>query len=61
METPITFMASIEGRGCLKYDGDGAGRLILTVPASSLASLVLLLSCREMPLKVTIEPQPLKA
>lgn len=50
----VRFVASMEGTGCLRFDGDGGGVLKLAVPASELPALARLLAYREQVLTITI-------
>ena len=53
----ITFSASIEGQGCIKYDADRSAVVKLTVPASEIAEVTKLLAYPETVFRVTMEPQ----
>lgn len=53
----IYFLATLEGNGCIRYDGDGACVVKLTVPASELAEVTKLLAYREQVLRVRVEPE----
>jgi hypothetical protein len=52
----IEFQAVLEGNGCIRYDGDGACVVRLTVPANEIANVVKLLMYREKLLRILIDP-----
>lgn len=51
---PIMFTASIEGTACIKFDGDKAGSLRFSIPASEVASVVRLVALTEQELEITV-------
>jgi hypothetical protein len=53
----ITFVASITGTSCIRFDSDGAGVVKLSIPATELAEVAKLLTCREQALRITVETQ----
>lgn len=55
--TPIKFAGSLQGSTCIKMDGDGEVVLRVTVPASELARVVLLVAHREQELEWTVKPK----
>ena len=56
-EESVQFVASLEGTSCLRFDGDGAGTIRFSVPASEIAAVAQLLAYREQPLRVTVAPE----
>lgn len=53
----VTFHASLEGNGCIKYDADGSASVRLSIPASDLAEVVKLLAYRERVLVVSVKAE----
>lgn len=53
----ITFQAAIQGTSCIRFDGDGAGVVKLSIPASEIAAVASLLGCREQLVRVTIDTE----
>ena len=51
----IEFHATVEGNGCIRYDGDGGCVVKLTVPASEIGYVTQLLAHREKLLKIVVE------
>lgn len=50
----VVFTAALIGSGCLRMDGDGGGKVILTVPDSEKDGLRQLMDCRHQELIVTV-------
>lgn len=53
----VTFRASLEGAGCIKYDSCGSATVRLSIPASDLAQVVKLLAYREQVLVVSVKAE----
>lgn len=51
----ISFLASIEGASCIKFDGCKSGVVKLTIPASEVAAVAQLLTVTEQEVRVTID------
>lgn len=49
------FVASLQGSSCVKFDGDAAGKVTFTVPASAVGELAKVLLCLEEELIITVE------
>lgn len=53
----LAFLASLEGSGCVKLDGDGAGQVRFSIPASEAQRLAkLAMDFRERALVVVVMP-----
>lgn len=56
-EMAVKFLASLEGVSCIKFDGDGAGQVKLSVPASEIGAVARLLTMRERVIEVSVRPR----
>ena len=53
----ISFLASLQGAGCIRFDDDGASIVKLTIDASQMPEAVKLLTMQGKAFKVVIEEQ----
>jgi hypothetical protein len=53
----ITFQAALQGAGCIRFDGDGEGIVKFCIPASELAEVAKLLTCRERLIRITVDTE----
>lgn len=56
MDEPLTFIAGLEGETCIRMGDARNSRVMLTIPGSEFASIVLLSRFLGKTFKVTIEP-----
>lgn len=54
LDKGVQLAASLEGRGCIKFDADGGGTIRFAIPASEAAALARLLTMTEKPLLLSV-------
>lgn len=53
----ISFLATLQGAGCIRFDGEGESCIKLTLDASQLPEAVKMLTLKDKVFKVSVEEQ----